>query len=179
MVRSLENWEEVPTKGFPIIFHGVVGKDQQEKRSPSFFNPDEAILVSKYCLSLVNDRKKGVRTCHGSSNTKAIAECGIGAQDIGVITPYHGQRIKIKQLLDKNPKLEDITVGSVEQFQGQVSIHSIILAYMIIEPLSHRKDVLSLCLLSEVMSTMSQLTYADHSGLLLTDVASMVWLLFF
>ncbi|EKM76476.1 hypothetical protein AGABI1DRAFT_131302 [Agaricus bisporus var. burnettii JB137-S8] len=102
LVRSLENWEEVPTKGFPIIFHGVVGKDQQEKRSPSFFNPDEAILVSKYCLSLVNDRKKGVR-----------------AQDIGVITPYHGQRIKIKQLLDKDRKLEDITVGSVEQFQGQ------------------------------------------------------------
>jgi helicase MOV-10 len=61
LVRSLENWEEVPKKGFPIIFHGVVGKDQQEKSSPSFFNPDEAILVKKYCDLLVNDRKNGLR----------------------------------------------------------------------------------------------------------------------
>jgi hypothetical protein len=30
--------------------------------------------------------------------------------------------MKIKQLLDRNIKLEGTTVGSVEHFQGQVSI---------------------------------------------------------
>lgn len=62
MIRSLENVDELPRKGFPIVFHGVVGKDEQEKSSPSFFNADEAILVKKYCESLVNDRKNGIRT---------------------------------------------------------------------------------------------------------------------
>ncbi|KAF5351006.1 hypothetical protein D9756_008275 [Leucocoprinus leucothites] len=102
MVRSLENYDELPKKGFPIIFHGVVGKDEREKKSPSFFNPDEAILVRNYCASLVDNRKSGIR-----------------AEHIGVITPYYAQKCKIKSLLDRNPKLEGVTVGSVEMFQGQ------------------------------------------------------------
>ncbi|KXN80947.1 Putative helicase mov-10-B.1 [Leucoagaricus sp. SymC.cos] len=92
IVRSLENFDELPKKGFPIIFHGVIGKDAQEKSSPSFFNADEAILVKKYCESLIGNRKKGIR-----------------AEHIGVITPYFAQRCKIKNLLDRNPKLEGIT----------------------------------------------------------------------
>lgn len=123
MVRSLENWEEIPRKGFPIIFHGVIGKDQQEKTSPSFFNPDEAIQVKKYCDLLVSDRKNGVRKCHCLLYKKGIVtDCWLGAEDIGVITPYHGQKIKIKQLLDRNVKLDGTMVGSVEHFQGQVSV---------------------------------------------------------
>ncbi|KAF9443544.1 RNA helicase [Macrolepiota fuliginosa MF-IS2] len=102
MVRSLEKVEDLPRRGFPIIFHGIVGKDEREKTSPSFFNADEVILVKKYCESLVYNRKNGIRPEH-----------------IGVITPYHAQRCKIKFLIDRNPKLEGITVGSVEQFQGQ------------------------------------------------------------
>ncbi|KAJ3553464.1 hypothetical protein NP233_g12636 [Leucocoprinus birnbaumii] len=102
MVRSLENCEELPKRGFPIIFHGVVGKDDREKKSPSFFNIDEAILVKKYCESLIGNRKSGIR-----------------AEHIGVITPYFAQRCKVKNLLERNPKLEGVTVGSVEAFQGQ------------------------------------------------------------
>jgi hypothetical protein len=41
----------------------------------------------------------------------------LGPADIGVITPYHAQAYKIRQKLS----LPDITVGSVEEFQGQVS----------------------------------------------------------
>ncbi|KAJ3573071.1 hypothetical protein NP233_g2668 [Leucocoprinus birnbaumii] len=102
MVRSLENCEELPKRGFPIIFHGVVGKDDREKKSPSFFNIDEAILVKKYCESLIGNRKSGIR-----------------AEHIGVITPYFAQRCKVKNLLERNTKLEGVTVGSVEAFQGQ------------------------------------------------------------
>ena len=46
----------------------------------------------------------------------------LGAEHIGIITPYFAQRCKIKSLLDRNPKLQDSTVGSVEMFQGQVDV---------------------------------------------------------
>ncbi|KAF8916713.1 P-loop containing nucleoside triphosphate hydrolase protein [Mucidula mucida] len=103
LTRSLETVETLPTKRFPVMFHAVVGKDQREKSSPSFFNIDEVTIVKKYCAGLIADGRRR----------------GIVAKDIGVITPYHAQGMKIMNLLKKDPKLEDITVGSVEQFQGQ------------------------------------------------------------
>ena len=30
------DWDELPKRGFPIIFHGVEGKDQQEEDSPRY-----------------------------------------------------------------------------------------------------------------------------------------------
>lgn len=41
-------------------------------------------------------------------------------EHIGVITPYHAQRCKILDLLNKDVTLRGIKVGSVEEFQGQV-----------------------------------------------------------
>ncbi|KAJ6608222.1 P-loop containing nucleoside triphosphate hydrolase protein [Mycena sp. CBHHK59/15] len=102
LIRSLENSNELPTKKFPLIFHGVIGKDDREGSSPSFFNIAEATLVKKYVAALVSDRKQRVRP-----------------EEIGVITPYHAQRWKIVNLLEKDPKLRGVTVGSVEEFQGQ------------------------------------------------------------
>ncbi|KAJ7434430.1 P-loop containing nucleoside triphosphate hydrolase protein [Mycena galericulata] len=102
LIRSLENWDELPKKKFPLIFHGIVGKDAREESSPSFFNVSEASLVKKYVASLVVNRKPRIRP-----------------EEIGVITPYHAQRCKIMDLLRSDPKLRGITVGSVEEFQGQ------------------------------------------------------------
>ncbi|KAH6887860.1 RNA helicase [Coprinopsis sp. MPI-PUGE-AT-0042] len=102
MIRSLEMIEELPKRGFPLIFHGIIGKDQREASSPSFFNADEASMVRKYCKGLLDNRK-----------LRLLAE------HIGVITPYHAQRCKILDLLHKDPKMRDIKVGSVEEFQGQ------------------------------------------------------------
>ncbi|KIK54982.1 hypothetical protein GYMLUDRAFT_249004 [Collybiopsis luxurians FD-317 M1] len=102
LTRSLETSDQLPKKKFPLIFHGIVGKDQREASSPSFFNIEEATLVKRYCLSLVSERKNGAR-----------------ADQIAVITPYHAQRIKILNLLHRDPKTRDIKVGSVEEFQGQ------------------------------------------------------------
>ncbi|KAF8156830.1 RNA helicase [Crassisporium funariophilum] len=102
LVNSLDHYEELPKKKFPVIFHAIIGRDEREAKSPSFFNIDEATQVKKYCLSLINNRK---------NNTKG--------EHIGVITPYHAQRCKILDLLYKDHKLRDIKVGSVEEFQGQ------------------------------------------------------------
>ena len=66
MTRSMENYEELPRKNFPVIFHGIIGKDDREASSPSFFNIDEATQVKKYCMSLIGNRKNRIRKCPGA-----------------------------------------------------------------------------------------------------------------
>lgn len=63
LTHSLENWEELPKKRFPVIFHNVVGKDQREAGSPSFFNISEATEVKKYCQLLIGTKRNAVRKC--------------------------------------------------------------------------------------------------------------------
>ena len=38
VARSLEAWEHLLAPGFPIVFHGVDGRDEREGSSPSWFN---------------------------------------------------------------------------------------------------------------------------------------------
>ena len=60
------NFDGLPKRNFPLIFHGIVGKDEREERSPSFFNVDEVTLVKKYCVSLIGDKKNRLSTfLHG------------------------------------------------------------------------------------------------------------------
>ncbi|XP_004642527.1 RNA helicase Mov10l1 [Octodon degus] len=101
VVTLLLGWEKLPKKGFPLVFHGVRGSEAREGRSPSWFNPAEAVQVMRYCCLLA----------HSVSSQ-------VSARDIGVITPYRKQVEKIKILL-RNVDLMDIKVGSVEEFQGQ------------------------------------------------------------
>ncbi|XP_048791082.1 RNA helicase Mov10l1 isoform X1 [Lagopus muta] len=114
VVTSLLHWEKLPRKGFPLIFHGVRGKETREGHSPSWFNPTEAVQVMQYC-------------CHLAKN-ESIA---VSVADIGVITPYRKQVEKIKFLL-RSIDLSDIKVGTVEEFQGQecmVTILSTVRSY--------------------------------------------------
>uniref|UniRef100_A0A8C5UU19 RNA helicase Mov10l1 n=1 Tax=Microcebus murinus TaxID=30608 RepID=A0A8C5UU19_MICMU len=101
VVTSLLGWEKLPKKGFPLIFHGVRGSEAREGRSPSWFNPAEAVQAMRYCCLLARS-----------------VSSQVPARDIGVITPYRKQVEKIKILL-RNVDLMDIKVGSVEEFQGQ------------------------------------------------------------
>ena len=41
VVNSLLGWKGLKTPGFPLLFHGVVGQDLREEKSPSFFNLEE------------------------------------------------------------------------------------------------------------------------------------------
>jgi len=99
---SMCDWGGLPVKGFPIIFHGIEGKDMREAKSPSWFNPDEALTVLDYITQL-RDRPTTPRVTLG---------------EIGVISPYRKQAEKIKTLL-RGKGMEGVKVGSVEEFQGQ------------------------------------------------------------
>ncbi|KZV82088.1 P-loop containing nucleoside triphosphate hydrolase protein [Exidia glandulosa HHB12029] len=102
VVNSLLRFESLPNKQFPIIFHGIAGKDEREAESPSYFNRDEASLVKKYVMELFDDKRFRLKDEH-----------------IGIIAPYSAQCGKIRQLLRKQFPARNIKVGSVEEFQGQ------------------------------------------------------------
>lgn len=101
VVDSLCQWKGLPTKGFPLLFHGVRGTEMREGNNPSWFNPVEAVQAMYYCCQLAKKLYKPVN-----------------ASDIGIIAPYRKQTEKIRLLLSR-VGLSDIKVGSVEEFQGQ------------------------------------------------------------
>ncbi|TDL24456.1 P-loop containing nucleoside triphosphate hydrolase protein [Rickenella mellea] len=104
ITHSLLRWDMLPTKQFPIIFHGVCGKDMREASSPSFFNIEEASLVKTYVKNLLEDRRLRLKP-----------------QNVGVISPYNAQVHRIRNLLAplSGQDGKNIKVGSVEEFQGQ------------------------------------------------------------
>ncbi|XP_041860415.1 putative helicase mov-10-B.2 [Melanotaenia boesemani] len=106
------SWEHLPKMDFPVIFDGVVGVDEREASSPSFFNVAEVEVLMGYLKKLLQSQgKKG--------------QAKIAPRDIGIIAPYRKQVQKIRKALEKvgkEFKLKDIShlkVGSVEEFQGQ------------------------------------------------------------
>ncbi|XP_071388139.1 putative helicase mov-10-B.1 [Centroberyx affinis] len=111
--NSYCSWKHLPREGFPLIFHGVVGNNDREANSPSFFNKEEVDVLLDYLKKLIHDlHQKGV--------TK------IEPKHIGIIAPYRKQVEKIRKALkiDKDLRkenLENITIGSVEEFQGKES----------------------------------------------------------
>ncbi|NXJ74313.1 SDE3 helicase, partial [Trogon melanurus] len=113
-VRSLYcAWEELPKRGFPIIFHGVCGEDRREAKSPSFFNTSEIEVLVHYLKKLLQSRGKG-----GCPS--------VSPKEVGIISPYRKQVEKIRKaitsldpVLRALPDISLLKVGSVEEFQGQ------------------------------------------------------------
>ncbi|XP_035008504.2 putative helicase mov-10-B.1 isoform X2 [Hippoglossus stenolepis] len=105
------NWEHLPKKGFPVIFHGVIGKDEREANSPSFFNVSEIEVIVDYLTKLMETQEK-----NGLPK--------LSAKDIGIIAPYRKQVEKIQKALKSAAALrqwsevKEIKVGCVEAFQG-------------------------------------------------------------
>ncbi|CAN8019460.1 unnamed protein product [Ixodes persulcatus] len=96
-------WEGLPCKGCPLLFHAVWGRDLREEDNPSYFNPEEIQLVLHYVDALLKV----------SDSFFVIKE-----EDIGIVSPYRQQVIKILAALKKRGRKE-VTVGSTEQFQGR------------------------------------------------------------
>ncbi|CAM4628135.1 unnamed protein product [Leuciscus chuanchicus] len=103
------HWEHLPKEGFPVLFHGVMGKDEREANSPSFFNVTEIEVIVSYLNKLMETQgKKGLPK--------------LSANDIGIIAPYRKQVEKMRKALNTVTELhkwKEIKVGSVEEFQGQ------------------------------------------------------------
>ncbi|KAI7729924.1 hypothetical protein M8C21_001227 [Ambrosia artemisiifolia] len=92
-------WKDfIPNPEFPVYFLGVQGVDEREGNNPSWFNRIEASEVVEVILNL---KDKGIKN-----------------EDIGVITPYRQQVLKISKALETFVG-SDIKVGTVEAFQGQ------------------------------------------------------------
>ncbi|XP_043102725.1 putative helicase mov-10-B.1 [Puntigrus tetrazona] len=110
--RQYCTWEHLPKRGFPVIFHGVIGKDERESNSPSFFNTSEIDIIIDYLKKLLLTQAK-----------KGIAK--IFPKEIGIIAPYRKQVEKIRKAIKMHKDLkscsgiEELKVGSVEEFQGQ------------------------------------------------------------
>lgn len=95
---ELSDWEELPHKHFPVIFHGIKGEEFREENSPSWFNPTEVVQVTNYLRKLY--------------------DFGLVPDDVGIIAPYKKQVEKIRLLLNALNQ-ETCKIGSVEEFQGQ------------------------------------------------------------
>ena len=97
--KSTVDFIGLPNKEFPVLFVGVQGCDEREGSSPSWFNRTE---VSKV-VEMVSKLKSMV---------------DIMESNIGVITPYLQQAVKLRKAFE-SVDIIDVKVGSVEQFQGQ------------------------------------------------------------
>ncbi|CAL9750427.1 unnamed protein product [Musa acuminata subsp. burmannicoides] len=98
-VSSIYEYADLPNKAFPVLFVGIQGCDEREGNNPSWFNRIEASKVVEIIRKL-------------RRNTD------VNEDDIGVITPYRQQVLKLKKALE-SLELPELKVGSVEQFQGQ------------------------------------------------------------
>ncbi|XP_061584230.1 putative helicase mov-10-B.1 [Cololabis saira] len=104
-------WDHLPTKNFPVIFHGVIGKGEKEGNGKSYFNEAEIEVLVQYLTKLVNTQgQKGLPKLSG--------------KDIGIIALYRKQVEKIQKALNIDPDLrklrdlKEVKVGCVEEFQG-------------------------------------------------------------
>jgi helicase MOV-10 len=52
VIDSFINKAILPNPRFPILFHGIVGKDDRDASSPSFFNVDEVTQIKDYVMKL-------------------------------------------------------------------------------------------------------------------------------
>lgn len=106
-VRDRESfcaWPALPKQGFPIIFHGIQGNEIREGNSPSWYNPEEITQVFEYLELLLGSKQSGIKL-----------------SDIGVISPYRKQVQKMRKFIEsRNVRdLQELKVGSTEEFQGQ------------------------------------------------------------
>ncbi|KAK9933257.1 hypothetical protein M0R45_020458 [Rubus argutus] len=98
-VSFTERLDLLPNKDFPVVFFGIQGCDEREGNNPSWFNRTEASKVVEVTKRLTAGKN-------------------LSEEDIGVITPYRQQVLKLKKAFE-DLDMPDIKVGSVEQFQGQ------------------------------------------------------------
>lgn len=92
--------ELLPNPDFPLVFESIKGSCYVEGHS--YYNTMELDAVEKWIKRLLN---------------KQWGDQLVSLENIGVITPYKSQCIKLKQMLKRNA-WDKLKIGSVEVFQG-------------------------------------------------------------
>ncbi|XP_048511780.1 putative helicase MOV-10 isoform X2 [Athalia rosae] len=103
VINRALGYAHLPNNSFPLIFHGVQGQEIREKNSPSVCNMEEVGITMNYLQKLIGAKLGGRE---------------LELKDIGIVTPYKLQRTKLRQKLEEK-NWDDISVGTVETFQGQ------------------------------------------------------------
>lgn len=98
----LGEWSALENPNFPLVFSPCIGVEQLEDDSPSFFNLSEAKTIVLFIQSLLND------PCASR----------LRQEDIGVITPFYKQNMRIRQMLRMVGK-PNVTVSSINDLQGR------------------------------------------------------------
>ncbi|KAI3653773.1 hypothetical protein MP228_001720 [Amoeboaphelidium protococcarum] len=93
-----------PNKAIPMMFHVNIGQEETASTGTSFLNRTEAANVEKIVTKFLR--------------------CGVKPHQIGVITPYEGQRGFVVQYMKMSGNMprdlyEQIEVASVDAFQGR------------------------------------------------------------
>jgi len=99
--RILFPW---PTQTKPMFFYNSLGKEEYSASGTSFLNRTEAILVEQIVTTFL--------------------QAGVTPDNLGVVTPYEGQRSFIINHMQRAGKLKpqlykQIEVASVDSFQGR------------------------------------------------------------
>lgn len=97
------NWEHLPNKEVPVIFHAVNGATRSTANCFSLFNEMEIDTVMFYVKEIVENGING--------NEIALSE-------VGIVSPYRLQCQFLKKRL-RFAGWKEIEVGSAEQFQGK------------------------------------------------------------
>ena len=102
--QQLELLQQQQLPGVPAVFLGVNGKHEHPMDSPSFFNTSEIEAIVLLCKQLM---------------TRPDLTGGrVLTSDIGIIGAFRAQVLRIRLAL-RRENMAGISVGSVEDFQGQ------------------------------------------------------------
>ena len=93
-----------PRKDMPLFFYHSAGHEEISGSGTSYLNRAEAMNIERIVTQFI--------------------KCGLSASQIGVITPYEGQRAHIQSVLQRHTTLsssayKDIEIASVDAFQGR------------------------------------------------------------
>ena len=98
--RRVDNFDfPWPRKDMPLLFYHSAGNEEISGSGTSYLNRAEAMNVERIVTQMIKS--------------------GLMASQIGVITPYEGQRAHLQSVLQRHNALHAIEIASVDGFQGR------------------------------------------------------------
>ncbi|TVU03872.1 hypothetical protein EJB05_50585 [Eragrostis curvula] len=128
MHELIMNWSSKELYSNKIKAHSSVAGhmlyDLEEVKCSSSTEPTIILIDTTGCdmeevkdeeESTMNEGEAAVSIAHA----KLLVESGVHASDIGIITPYSAQVTCLKMMRNKDAKLKDLEISTVDGFQGR------------------------------------------------------------